>query len=144
MAVALLALAGVALASSARFKPGRYTGKTSQGKRAVFTISKTAACKYSRNGPTTQCLTAGNIYLAIKCADGSSTNDYAVPTDGIPANGHIHIVIHQSQGFIPGTQVDDVRVHTNGTITGTLSENVTESANGVKCSTGTVKFSAKH
>ena len=148
--LAILAVAGLLMAlpalsfAAGGFKLGSYSGKTSQHYKIVFRLVHAPGCPGRNYTLATYCLsTKTQAYLALKCPDGTMSNNY------IDILGSLN-----KAGVLKGTSrgsneiVDQIylKVSRKGTIAGWVKYRQAESIEGTgpTCSSGKVTFSAQH
>jgi hypothetical protein len=146
--VLAIGLTSAALASGPSFKTGKYKGKTSQGFKLTFVLKKLDDCVGDRNGALVLCLSqpdSGEGYLALKCADGSTSNDYEDVFAQVHGNGVVKFTSYpDGKGSGHGEMVVHVKVAHNGTICGYFIDHVIyPQSNNLHCNSGKVTFKAK-
>jgi hypothetical protein len=148
--LAIMAVIGVLAAlpalsvAAGGFKLGSYSGKTSQHYKIAFRLVHAPGCPGRNPTLATYCLsTKTQAYLALKCPDGTGSNNYIDILGRLNKAGVLKGTSHGSNEIVNQIYV---KVTRKGTISGWVKFVQAESIEGTgpTCSSGKVTFSAKH
>jgi hypothetical protein len=146
--LAVIAILGVALPASSlaagTFPTGRYRGTTSQHTAVTFVLRHATGCSAKTENVLSYCLgTTKQAFITLKCPDGTTTNSYLDPQGPLNASGVLSGTTH---GTSETTDRLYLKVTHGGNLSGYVELRGAESISGTGpvCSSGKVRFTAKH
>jgi len=113
---ALVLSIAAAAASAASFKPGTYSGKTSQGYAFAFVV-KDVTCGHTKE----LCLkTTEHFEVSLYCNGGVHKDEYADPGPiRVPSSGVVHYTVKVNKNL--QTIVMTIKLTTTGTANGSIT-----------------------